>query len=155
MDLGIGHKTGSVSAGFTLIELLVAIAVLATLAVGASLVATRSAGGGSEAARFERNYLASRQLAVGGQQMRGIAITPRDFQPMRYGADGWQALGRAIRWQDRVSLAPRGGPQPVGWPEIVFLPDGRSSAFSIRFGAGRSSIACESDGWTGLTCDGG
>ncbi len=155
MDLGIETRTGSVSAGFTLIELLVTIAVLATLAVGASLVAARSPGGGSEAARFERSYMATRQLAVGGQQMRGIAVTPRGFQSMRYGAGGWEALGRAIRWQDRVSLAPRGAPQPAGWPEIVFLPDGRSNAFSIRFGAGRRSTACESDGWTGLTCDGG
>ncbi len=155
MDTGInggtGTRTGSDTAGFTLIELLVAVAVLAVLAVGASLVASRGSAGSSDAQRFAADYASLRQLAVEGQQRRGLSLTPRGSRVARWTAQGWEETGREMRWRGRVAFAATGPVLPADHPEIVFLPDGRTNAFSIRFGGG-AAVTCRSDGWTGLIC---
>lgn len=150
----LGSDPASGHAGFTLIELLVAVAVLAVLAVGASLAATRGTGGADDAQRFAQSYASARQLAVQGQERRGLAITPRGSRSTRYAEETWQDTAPEIRWRGRVAFAPQGARQPATLPEIVFLPNGRTSAFTIRFG-GTGGQVCTSDGWTGLTCEAG
>ena len=63
-----------------------------------------------------------------------------------------QEDGQEVRWRGRVGFAPQEPPGSGDAPEIVFLSNGRTSAFSIRFGSGAGQL-CRSDGWTGLTCD--
>lgn len=152
MDDAVGPgETGSAQAGFTLIELLVSIAVVAVLAVGASLAATRRGEGESDAQRFAQGYAMARQMAVQGQDRRGITVTARGSRGARWRDGAWQDTGRETRWRGPVVFAPGPGGTPSGQPEIVFLSNGRSSAFSIRFGGGVGTT-CTSDGWTGLTC---
>ena len=89
MDGTIGPGSDPDTAGFTLIELLVAVAVLAVLAVGASLAATRGSGGAEDAQRFADRFAALRQLAarlseraaLGAQLAAGTLarVTRRDF----------------------------------------------------------------------------
>lgn len=141
-------------AGFTLIELLVVVAVLAVLAVGASLAATRGARGTGDAAQFAQSYAAARALAVQGQDRRGLRITPRGHRVARRVDGAWTDTGREARWRGRVAFAPSGPVLDGEAPEIVFLPNGRTSAFSIRFG-GSPGVRCSSDGWKGLSCSEG
>lgn len=146
MDARIDSDT----AGFTLFELLVVVAVLAVLAVGASLAATRSGGeGASDADRFRHSHDMARALAVQGQERRGLEISRSGIRMAKQVGGIWQAEGRKIVWRDRVVFAPQGEDLSPDVPEILFLPDGRSSAFSIRF----AGVGCRSDGWTGLKCD--
>ncbi|RDD64031.1 prepilin-type N-terminal cleavage/methylation domain-containing protein [Thalassococcus profundi] len=152
MDGTIGPGSDPDTAGFTLIELLVAVAVLAVLAVGASLAATRGSGGAEDAQRFADRFAALRQLAVQGQSPRGLQITPRGLRMVSRRDGVWQEDGQEVRWRGRVGFAPQEPPGSGDAPEIVFLSNGRTSAFSIRFGSGAGQL-CRSDGWTGLTCD--
>ena len=95
---------------------------------------------------------ALRQLAVQGQSPRGLQITPRGLRMVSRRDGIWQEDGQEVRWRGRVGFAPQEPPGSGDAPEIVFLSNGRTSAFSIRFGSGAGQL-CRSDGWTGLTCD--
>lgn len=139
--------------GFTLIELLVCVAILAVLAVAASLALPRGSSPGSrDRALFQTQFEAARQLAVSGGQSRGLKITPQGLQLVQRGPEGWQDPGRLQRWQGRAGFARRGTVPAPGAPQILFLANGRTSAFRLSFADGS---ACESDGWTGLRCSGG
>lgn len=146
-------------AGFTLVELLVAIAVLAVLALGASLALPRSAPPAeSDMALFQRQFEQMRQLAITGQSSRGLRITPQGLQLARRQASAqtalldspeahsakaseplprWHVSARQQRWQGRVQFISQNsaGRAPIGSgaPDIQLLADGRSSAFIIRF----------------------
>lgn len=141
-------------AGFSLIELLVVIAVLSVLAVGAALATGR--GGpqtaqSSDMARFETAFATQAALAVQGREARGLAVQGAGLRGLRPDpGGGWTAAGPERPWRGRVAFLREAAEAFVpGGPDIRFLPNGRSSAFSISFAAdGR----CESNGWTGLTC---
>lgn len=142
-------------AGFTLIELMVVVAIVATLALGVALSAGRvGQGGEGDLARFRSGFALNRALAIEGREMRGLNLGPKGMQVMvwRLAAEGggWQPLGAPLPWRGRVAFAAR---RPGGGdaPDLVFLPNGRSTGFSIRFD-GDDSGRCESDGWAGLTC---
>lgn len=151
--------TAQGDAGFTLVELLVAIAVLAVLALGASLALPRSAPPTeSDMALFQRQFEQMRQLAITGQSSRGLRITPQGLQLARRQASAqtalldspeahsakaseplprWHVSARQQRWQGQVQFIAHNskGRAPIGSgaPDIQFLADGRSSAFIIRF----------------------
>ncbi|WGW05911.1 prepilin-type N-terminal cleavage/methylation domain-containing protein [Tropicibacter oceani] len=154
MDPAIGPTSNPQEAGFTLIELLVSVAILSVLAVGASLAVSRGGNGGqSDLALFQTRHETMRQLAITGQQSRGLAITSRGLQPVIRRSDGWQEAGRLQPWRGRVLLsAEPAGPPGAPMPDIVFLATGQTNRFRIAFGA---SARCESDGWAGLTCSAG
>ena len=146
-------------AGFTLVELMVAIAVLAVLALGASLALPRGAPPAeSDMALFQRQFEQMRQLAITGQSSRGLRITPQGLQLARRQASAqtalldspeahsakaseplprWHLSARQQRWQGRVQFISQNsaGRAPIGSaaPDIQLLADGRSSAFIIRF----------------------
>ena len=150
-------------AGFTLIELLISVAVLAVLAVGAALALPRSGGGGaSDLALFRSQFATARSLAITGQQSRGLRIDPQGLTAAFRGDGGWQNADRTLRWRGRVAYQPRSLQAAVASnrgagdpPGLVVLATGQTTAFDITFGSGGSSRRCQSDGWTGLTCDAG
>ncbi|TMM51306.1 type II secretion system protein [Sulfitobacter sabulilitoris] len=164
MDAGItvrGQATAQGGqSGFTLIELVIVIAILSVLSVGALLAVGRVGGGASgDAATFRALYDANRRLAVQGQNWRGLRVEQGGTRTAVRGADGWQSAPTLRRWRDRVAFrhaVPVPGDRLM--PDIVFLPNGQTSAFSIQFAArgrdpSRRSLRCGSDGWTGLRCD--
>lgn len=147
-----GELTPDAQAGVTLIELVIVVAVLATLAVGVSLAAGRPASGAeSDMARFVQSYALNRGLAVQGRQRRGLVITRDGSQRARWRDGAWEVAPRTDPWRGPVSYLIEGVRTPDGAPNILFLPNGRTSAFTITFDTTR----CHSDGWTGLTCDAG
>lgn len=144
-------------AGFSLIELMVVVAVLAVLAVGASLSAGRTGGGQSDMQRFSQQFQLARALAIQGRQARGMRVTPKGFSLTTLEDDGWAELGQQRRWKETVSLQiplrASGGAASLRAPNIVVLPNGTATAFSIRFDVGASaSTRCTQDGETGLIC---
>ena len=144
------HKLiSSRSAGFTLIELLVAVAVMAVITLGAVLAAGR--GQGTQApdmALFTERFETARALAVEGRRTGGLAIRPDDSQLFWQVGGEWVEKSDPVPWRGRVSFN-----RPVATagqirPDILFLSNGQSTAFTISFAGGE----CENDGWTGLRC---
>ncbi len=153
MGDAVEHPGIGAESGFSLIELLVVIAILSVLALGVVLTVGRS-GDSGDLQRFRNTYEFQRDLAIEGREMRGLRIGPREMQVMvwRPGAGqdpaGWQGAGETAQWRGRAAFF-TSIPVPPGTPEIVFLPDGQGSEFSVQFEGGER---CESDGWSGLTC---
>lgn len=165
---GPGAESGYHTAGFTLIELLISVAVLAVLAVGATLALPGGAPrAGNDLALFRSQFTAARQLAITGQQARGLKITPEGLQLALSNDSGWQISERVLPWRGRVAFVARSVGQSAaqntrtqaGAPDILLLADGQSTPFDITFTpvfAQRSATRrCQSDGWTGLQCDEG
>ncbi|MGR1580850.1 type II secretion system protein [Thalassobius sp. S69A] len=140
--------------GFTLIELMVAVAVLAVLSVGATLALGRSDGPGASAqSLFQQAHRNLRTLAITGQQIRGLRVEPRGMFPASHTPDGWKIAETRVTWDGQVVLSilrnHRYGPASA--PQILYLPSGQSTPFTIQFPSG---IQCRNDGWSTLTCDG-
>lgn len=140
--------------GFTLIELLVVVSIVSVLALGLGL----RAGGGLGTART-----GPERLADAVAQLRARAILGRQVLALMPLADGWQAMVRqdegwraegtrvalrsAVFWQVGGSgWVPRGS---EGTPPILFLPEGRHTAFEARFAGGE---ICQTSGWEAPSC---
>lgn len=143
--------------GFSLLELVVVIAVVGILSLGVSLSLSggRSTGGyPRDATRFESQYSALRDSAIHSRTPVALSVDPAGWQVMRRAGDVWQGEGPRVRWSGAAvfqrDLSAPVSPVPV--PEVIFLPDGRSSAFSIRFTDAGQVVQCSSDGWQGLEC---
>ncbi len=151
-------------AGFTLIELLVVITILSVLSVGGAMLATsrggKTAADASDLAAFRAAHTRLRSLAVHGQSLRGMYVTPQGRRLAERRAGRWRPTGPELRWRNpmrfdparRAGFADPGLPEGPGAPQILYYPDGRSTAFEARFGTGRDQIRCRSDGWTDLRC---
>lgn len=144
------------STGFSLIELLVVVAVLAVLAVGASLAAGRGPLVQSDADLFVRHFASLRQSAVQGHEVRGLRVTPQGAQVARYTGGTWVVASKVVPWRGRSVFVRRSPNLAPDAPEIVFLPNGQTSAFSIQFRAGQERfVTCQTDGWADLSCSNG
>ncbi|PCJ04067.1 MAG: hypothetical protein COB16_11540 [Rhodobacteraceae bacterium] len=153
MEPAVSHAPFHASdAGVTLIELVVVVAVMASLVLGVTL--TRGLGGASgesDLMSFRATYDQARSLAVHGQVQRGLALSAKGRRIAWWRGDGWQISEQLMPWRGRVSYQIEGPSAAQETPDIIFLPNGQTSAFSIQF----ESISCRSDGWTGLICDAG
>jgi prepilin-type N-terminal cleavage/methylation domain-containing protein len=150
MEPAVTPPTGlDLDAGVTLIELVVVLAVLASLGLGVTLTrGATGARGDSDLMGFRSSYDQARSLAVHGQRRRGILLSAAGLRLAWGGADGWQISERSQPWRGRVSYHIDGPQMPPEIPNIIFLPNGQTTAFSIQF----DQITCRSDGWTGLIC---
>ncbi|WP_135507071.1 GspH/FimT family pseudopilin [Roseovarius aestuariivivens] len=151
MDAGLRSSKG---AGFTLIEVLIAVAVLAVLTLGAVLTAGRVSGGSgaSDMARFAERIEFARTLAIDARRTGGLRLRDGTIQMLRRDADGWQPVADPVPWQQPVVFETRSPRIGTETPDILLLPNGQSTAFTLRFSNGGF---CENDGWTGLKCSGG
>ena len=145
------------TAGFSLIELVVVMAVIAILSLSVSLSLSRGKSVGGmprDAVRMLGQFAALRDGAIHGRRPAALSVTPAGWQVMRRHNDVWQGTGPRVRWSGAaVFQRDLSAPLPDGSvPEVVFLPDGRSTAFSIRFTDGGVVAVCDSDGWSPLRC---
>jgi len=141
------------SQGFTLIELLVTVAILSVLSVGATLTVGRgSSKEQTDQARFQQQFDRLRQLAITGQQVRGLKVEARGMFLANYGPSGWEIAETRQRWAGKVilSVPPSAITGGTSDPQILFLPSGQTTPFSVSFG----QVRCETDGWEGMACRG-
>lgn len=139
-------------AGVTLIELVVVVAVMASLGLGVVLTVGRGeTRGDSDLIAFQTAYDQGRSLAIHGQIRRGLLLRATGRRLATWRAGGWQLSQQLQPWRGPVSYQVEGPQAQRDTPNIVFLPNGRTSAFSIQF----DQITCRSDGWTGLICAAG
>lgn len=86
-------------------------------------------------------------------------IGPQAMQIVRSDGAAWRVSAMVRRWAGRVAFVEenRAATAEPDTPDIVFLPTGATSAFSISFSArgGGGTTRCETDGWAGLSCQGG
>lgn len=157
-------KRWRADAGVSLIELLVVVAILSVLAVGVSLPLRQSADPTRADARlFQSVYARSRAQAVHGGTLRGLQVDSRGLRLMqRVAADPaqppqWQLSDQPIRWQGRAvfrATGPSAATLTAPQPDILFLPNGQTSAFELRLTARRHApVSCSGDGWSEVSCD--
>lgn len=150
MDTGLTSQ----DAGFSLLELMVSVAVLAVLAVGAGL-ATGAAvpPAARDAERFRRAHDQNWALTILGRERRGLTVTPEGLLLARRGAESWDSGARLYDWRGRAQFTATGLLPGPGTPDIIFSPDGTSTAFALVFSGNRGRAwRCASDGWSKLTC---
>lgn len=155
MGRKLNPSSSGSGAGFSLIELLVVIAVLAVLSVGAMLMTGRGGlrgGAETDMARFRQGFALMQALAIQGREARGLVVQGAGLRQARIGPEGWQLTGTPQSWNGRVAFARQNEAFQPGAPDIRFMPNGRTSVFSIGFATGGR---CETNGWTGLTCSEG
>jgi len=157
--------------GFTLLELLVIVAVLSLLVVSVSLTVMRDdAPQTQDAASFREIFEQQHSQAVHGRQPLGLAFEAGGVRRMWFErasatrlVAGWQPAQNLIKWNGRVlfenaqfGLGSRisiGGAGSIR-PDILFLPNTRTSRFSVLFLGTEATQRCTSDGWKGLECNG-
>lgn len=150
-----------VSVGFSLLELLVVIAILVSV-TGLALLA--SGGGASdrrgsiEMDRFALKLQLLCDRAVIESRLFGMALSANAYEGSELTADGWYSLAREesfrqVRlpegWQWQLALEGALRELPVelpAEPQLVCLPDGRSTPFQLRLGDQSSGWQVRSDG---------
>lgn len=162
MDAQLRRRGRGGGRGFTLVELLVVIAVLAVLAVAVTLNGAFARGGSAAeraAAGFDRALALARDRALALRATQGLAPLVDGWQLMAPDPDGsgWVAAGApgaapGAAWTVAGQpFRPVAGAAPEA-PVVLFLPDGRGTAFALRLPDGAGGLACRSDGWEAPRC---
>ena len=155
MDRGLIAQTRG-DAGITLVELLVVTAVLSVLAVGVSLTAVRSTSKNatSDGEWFRNQFQLQQSLAIQERSSRGLSITNKGLAIAARRSVGWETKKPARAWRGKVTLGRTAPRRQFDGPDIVFLPNGQTTAFELVFSSRQGGPAqrCRSDGWTGVTC---
>ncbi|MCL4189283.1 MAG: GspH/FimT family pseudopilin [Rhodobacteraceae bacterium] len=161
MDAELRRQAGQGDRGFTLVELVVVVAVLAVLAVSVTLTGGFARAGSSAdraAGDFARAVAAARDRALALRGLQGLAPLADGWQMMAPDGDGgWLARGvpgqapGAVWTVAGAPFLPAPGQQPA-IPAILFLPDGRGTAFSLVLPDRAGPLACRTDGWEAPRC---
>lgn len=165
MDTTIGSANRtSADAGFTLIELLVVITVMSILAVSTGLAMSfgqtdRQAS--DDSSHFQTYFAQLQALSIHSRQPNGVVVTSSGWSVAQFDSirHRWNIQGREIAWRGTVFFRTSGlrGDGKTTWalgrgPDIIFLPNGHSTAFEMRFSSKDTASNCVNDGWSGLQC---
>lgn len=149
------------NAGFSLLELLVVLVILAAL-TGLALLASGSGlgerRGATEMERFALRLELLCDRAVIESRLLGMQLTRSAYEGSELTAEGWLPLGREpafarvelpAGWQWK--LGREGGllDLPGEWPEepqLLCLPDGRSTPFRLQLGEDEAGWLLRSEG---------
>ncbi|WP_425052952.1 prepilin-type N-terminal cleavage/methylation domain-containing protein [Psychromarinibacter sp. S121] len=135
--------------GFTLVELVVVVAILSVLTLSVVLGVNRPGLARSQDwSRFATLHDSLREQAVLGRQVLGLELNATGFRRMRRIDGVWQAEGGGGDWQDPVRIERPFDPGAV----VTFLPDGRSTPVTVRFGVSDGARTCKGDGWRAVEC---
>ncbi|PCH98388.1 MAG: hypothetical protein COB84_02170 [Rhodobacteraceae bacterium] len=153
-------KNTSRDAGFTLIEMAIVIAVLSILTVSVGLGMTYGqveAKATDDANAFIANFERLKSNAIYRRLPQGVDITASGWHVVPFDSKHhiWGERGRQIRWDGSVDFRKTNTTGFAGTrrvPDIIFLPDGRSTSFEMRFLNSDLSLICSNDGWTGVIC---
>jgi prepilin-type N-terminal cleavage/methylation domain-containing protein len=145
--------------GFSLLELLVVITVLAilTISIGySSSLGDPKSASGDDASRFASVFSELQSGAILSQSRKGLDVSQKGwlvyhFDPVQA---NWDNDGRPVKWKGEASLLLKNRKSAPYDPDIIIMPDGRHSAFSVTFVYSGVSQLCSSDGWMGVTCAG-
>ena len=160
--------------GFTLIELIVVVSIISVLALALGLSTTpvvernRPGSATHSAAALAGAVAAARERAFHQRRPAGLLPQPQGWAIIARAADGegWvppdgdgprhegQFAG-AVEWQiDGARHFPGTiAPDPDTAPPILFLPDGRATAFRVTLTGRRGATQiCATDGLEPLTC---
>ncbi len=161
--------------GFSLIELMVVVTIMSVLTLGVlwgtgatqSLSpSARGADPSRQAMAFENSVAEAIDLAAFTRQPVGLRPRPQGWQVLRRNPEGvWLPAGSGVTelrdmqllWQiGGRSHQPAPAPGPEDAPAIRLLPDGRSTAFSLRLvpqQGGPRPWLCIGDGQSRPACD--
>ncbi len=139
-------------AGFTLIEVLVVVAALSILTATVGLsVSTRGQGAQGDPARLLELDADLRRAALFGGQPAGFRLTEGGVQPLVLERGVWAEDGPEIVWHGTADWTGLDTPRARG-SVIAYLPDGRSTPFTLLLRDGADARTCRADGWRAAEC---
>jgi type II secretion system protein H len=158
MDTGINTTNGRHD-GFSLLELLIVISVLAILTISVGYSTTLGdpkSDARDDASRFISVFNELQSAAILSQNRKGMDVSQKGWLVYHFNdrAGNWDSDRRKVKWKGDASLLVKKPKDTPYDPDIIIMPDGRHSAFTITFIHGGASQLCFSDGWTGVLCRG-
>jgi type II secretion system protein H len=151
----------SEDSGFTLIELVIVVTVLSilTISVGLSMSFGRvERQAADDAKQFQTYFERLKSNAINRQKVQGLVVSAIGWRIVEFDSQKqmWNMEGHDIRWRGGADFRKKTSGIFTGVgrvPDVIILPDGRSTAFDIRFINNETTSYCTNDGWTGVLCE--